>query len=78
MIPADGQWTLSPEDIPTVITQLQPLLVIPMHIETSEHAEVFVRFTAGRYPVRRVAGRSLTLSRQTLPASTEIVIFKGP
>ena len=77
LIPADGHWTLSPEDILTVITQLQPLLVIPMHIETTEHAEVFVRFTAGRYPVRRIEGRSLALSRQMLPASTEVVVFQG-
>jgi L-ascorbate metabolism protein UlaG (beta-lactamase superfamily) len=78
LIPADGQWTLSPEDILTVIAQLQPLLVIPMHFDNPQHGEIFVQFTAGRYAVRRVDGRSLTLSRPVLPATTEVVIFRGP
>jgi L-ascorbate metabolism protein UlaG (beta-lactamase superfamily) len=78
LIPGDGQWTLSPEDILTVIAQLQPLLVIPMHFDDLQHGEVFAQFTAGRFPVRRVDGRRLTLSRQFLPATTELVIFRGP
>jgi L-ascorbate metabolism protein UlaG (beta-lactamase superfamily) len=77
LIPADGQWTLSPEDMLTVIAQLQPLLVIPMHFDNPQHGEVFVQFTAGRYAVRRVDGHSLTLGRHLLPATTEVVIFRG-
>ena len=78
LIPADGHWTLSFDDILTVIKQLQPLLVIPMHIETTAHAEVFAQHLAGRYAVRRVTGHTLALSRATLPAATEIVLFSGP
>jgi L-ascorbate metabolism protein UlaG (beta-lactamase superfamily) len=78
MMPADGHWTLSFDDILTVIKQLQPLMVIPMHIETTTHAEVFAQHLAGRYAVRRVAGHTLALSRSTLPAATEIVVFSGP
>jgi len=77
LIPADGSWTLAPEEIVTVISQLQPLLVIPMHFDDPQHGEVFVQFTAGRYPVRRVDGRRLPLSRQFLPGATELVIFSG-
>ncbi|MGQ4809418.1 hypothetical protein NKDENANG_02835 [Candidatus Entotheonellaceae bacterium PAL068K] len=75
MLPADGHWTLSFDDALTVIQQLQPLLVIPMHIDFSMQAESFVQYTAGRYPVRRVPGLALPLSRQLLPAATEIVVF---
>jgi len=78
LIPGDGQWTLLPQDILTVVAQLQPLLVLPMHFDLLPHAEVFAQYFAGRYPVRRVDGRSLALSRQMLPAATEVVIFKGP
>jgi L-ascorbate metabolism protein UlaG (beta-lactamase superfamily) len=78
MIPADGHWTLSFDDVLTVIKQLQPLLVIPMHIETTAHAEVLAQHLAGRYAVRRVEGRTLPLSRSSLPAATEIVVFSGP
>lgn len=75
MMPADGQWTLSFEDALTVINQLQPLLVIPMHLETPRHVEVFVQQVGGRYAARRLTGRTLTLSRSLLPHSTEIVVF---
>ncbi len=78
MLPADGQWTLSFDDALTVIQQLQPLLVIPMHLDFSQDAEVFVQYTAGRYPVRRVAGDALLLSRPQLPSRTEIVVFADP
>ncbi|GIX46756.1 MAG: MBL fold metallo-hydrolase [Candidatus Tectimicrobiota bacterium] len=75
MLPVDGQWTLSLGDALTVVVQLQPLLVLPMHIDTADAAEAFVAFTAGRYPVRRLSGRTLVLSRASLPAATELVVF---
>ncbi len=77
MIPADGQWTLAYSDMMTVIRQLQPRLVIPMHIDVPESAEVFVQYAAGRYPARRIPGRTLTLSRASLPTATEIVVFSN-
>ena len=75
MIPIDGQWTLSYTDVLRVITQLQPRLVIPMHIDFAAHAEFFVQSTAARYPTRRIKGHTLTLRRSDLPAGTEIVLF---
>jgi L-ascorbate metabolism protein UlaG (beta-lactamase superfamily) len=78
LVPADGGWTLSFDDIVAVIKQLQPLVVIPMHINVTEQIEAFVQHMTGRYPVRRVDGHSLMLSRSTLPAATEIVVFKAP
>jgi hypothetical protein len=59
----------------TVIDQLQPRLVIPMHIETVEEAEIFAQHTASRYAARRLPGRTLVLSRSVLPAATEVVVF---
>ncbi|MDH3603004.1 MAG: MBL fold metallo-hydrolase [Candidatus Tectomicrobia bacterium] len=75
MIPVDGQWTLEYGDMFTVIDQLQPRLVIPMHIETVGQAEIFARYTASRYAMRRLPGRTLVLSRSVLPARTEVVVF---
>src|SRR5499433_3064829 len=77
MIPADGSWTMSFADVLTVIEQLRPSLVIPMHIDTPQQALAFVQNTGRRYPVRSVPERSLTLSRQLLPAVTTIVLFGG-
>jgi L-ascorbate metabolism protein UlaG (beta-lactamase superfamily) len=75
MIPIDGFLNLDYPDIVRVITQLQPRLVIPMHIEVAQQAEAFVRYTDQRYPVRRLTGRTLLLSQAQLPAGTEIVMF---
>jgi L-ascorbate metabolism protein UlaG (beta-lactamase superfamily) len=77
MVPADGSWTMSFEDTLTVIDQLRPALVIPMHIDTPQQALAFVQRTGSRYPVRQVPERSLPLSRQLLPAATTIVLFGG-
>jgi len=75
MIPVDGHWTLEPGDMLTVIDQLQPRLVIPMHIESVEDADLFAQHTASRYAARRLPGRTLVLSRSVLPAATEVVVF---
>jgi L-ascorbate metabolism protein UlaG (beta-lactamase superfamily) len=77
MVPADGSWTLSFEDVLTVIDQLRPALVIPMHIDTPQQAVAFVQHAGGRYPVSQVPERFLALSRQLLPATTTIVHFGG-
>ena len=77
MVPADGSWTMSFDDVLTVIEQLRPFLVIPMHIDVPQQALAFVQHSAGRYPVREAPERSLTLYRQLLPATTAIVLFGG-
>jgi L-ascorbate metabolism protein UlaG (beta-lactamase superfamily) len=77
MIPADGSWTISFADVLTVIDQLRPSLIVPMHIDTPQQALTFVQNTGGRYAVRQVPERSLTLSRQLLPAVATIVLFGG-
>jgi len=77
LVPADGSWTMSFDDVLTVIDQLRPFLVIPMHIDVPQQAAIFAQHTSGRYPVRHVPERSLALSRQLLPAATEVVLFGG-
>jgi L-ascorbate metabolism protein UlaG (beta-lactamase superfamily) len=76
MVPVEGFLNLSLEEILLVIRQLQPLLVIPMHIETPEQARIFTASAATHHPVRRIAGRRLILSRNLLPNRTEIVQFE--
>jgi L-ascorbate metabolism protein UlaG (beta-lactamase superfamily) len=78
MIPIDGMWTMSHADVITVITQLQPRLAIPMHIDFAPHADQFARHVAERFPTRRIAGRTLILRRADLPAATHIVVFSDP
>ena len=75
MVPVDGGLTLSFEEVLAVIAQLRPLLVIPMHIDLLEQAQLFVQSTHGRYPVHPVPARTLVLTRQLLPATTTLVLF---
>jgi L-ascorbate metabolism protein UlaG (beta-lactamase superfamily) len=78
MVPVDGAVTLRFEDVLTVIEQLQPLLVLPMHIDSRYHAEVFAQHTAERYPIRRLKEYTMPLSRALLPTATAIVLFGSP
>jgi L-ascorbate metabolism protein UlaG (beta-lactamase superfamily) len=77
LVPADGRSTLTFEDVLTVIEQLRPALVMPIHIDVPEQAAVFVQHLGTRYPVRQLTERALTLSRALLPAATEVVLFGG-
>ncbi len=75
MIPVDGYWTMNHTDVLTVIEQLKPAFVIPMHFDFPRHVEAFVEFIADRYPVRRIKERTVSLSRSLLPLSTEVIVF---
>lgn len=77
MAPADGVWTLSPEDIAAVIAQLHPPVVIPMHFYAETVLSRFLAILERRYEVRRNATSSVTISRADLPPNTEILILKG-
>jgi L-ascorbate metabolism protein UlaG (beta-lactamase superfamily) len=77
LVPADGSWTLTFDDVLTVIEQLRPALVMPIHIDVPQQAAVFAQHLSARYPVRQLPERSLPLSRALLPGATEIVLFGG-
>lgn len=74
MIPVGGHYTCEREDVETVIRQLQPRVVVPMHFKTEANASwpigTLDDFLAGR-PARR-AGRTVTVTPQTLPPAQEI------
>jgi len=77
LVPVDGTWTLSQEDAVTVIEQIKPPLVIPMHYFGSYVLDAFLGRLAGRYPVKRSAVAGIALSRDVLPVSTEILVLPG-
>ncbi|MBI4639340.1 MAG: MBL fold metallo-hydrolase [Candidatus Tectomicrobia bacterium] len=75
MIPVDAGWTLSHEDVATVIAQLKPVMVIPMHYDLQDHVDIFIAFIKKKYPVRTVKEDALTLVKAMLPAGTEVVVL---
>jgi L-ascorbate metabolism protein UlaG (beta-lactamase superfamily) len=78
MIPIDAMTNLGFEDILRVIEQVKPPIVIPMHYDVVSQGELFAAFAKERYPIRKLDGAQLTLSRATLPHATEIFVLQHP
>ena len=69
-----GIFTIGPEDAHKVIEQLKPKVVIPMHYWYNNN--VLERFTTGPYKVLTPDSNTFTVSKETLPSETEIVVLK--
>lgn len=70
-----GVYTIGPEGALKVIEQLKPKIVVPMHYwNNNDHA--LERFAAGPYKVRMVDSNSFSVSKDTLPRETEIIVLK--
>jgi L-ascorbate metabolism protein UlaG (beta-lactamase superfamily) len=77
LAPIDGTWTLSHEDMITVIDQIHPALIVPMHYFTPSLLASFLAKTAERYPVRTSESPAVMLSRADLPKQAEILVLPG-
>jgi L-ascorbate metabolism protein UlaG (beta-lactamase superfamily) len=78
MAPIDGGWTMTQADMETVIEQLHPPIVIPMHYMYGDVLERFIGHVKDKYPVRRKPTSSVILTRAGLPsAGTEIWVLQG-
>jgi len=78
MIPIDAMTNLGFEDIVKVIDQVKAPIVIPMHYDVARQGDLFAAFAKERYPVRKIPGSQLVLSRSMLPQSTEIFVLTHP
>lgn len=75
MVPIDGHWTLTYDQIALTISQLKPAIVLPMHYDAPEHVRLFMGFIKESVPVRTLAERTLRLTRGALPASSEVIVL---
>ena len=75
MIPIDGHWTLSYDQIATTITQLQPAIVLPMHYDFPEHVRLFMEFIKATGPVRTTNETMLKLTRANLSGASEVIVL---
>lgn len=73
LLPVDGYITIPHETLYTLIEQIKPAVVVPMHYDGRESAERFLALMMGRYPIRRM--ERLPIGRQALPERTEVVIL---
>lgn len=67
-------FTSGPEGAKKIVEQLRPKIVIPMHYWY--HTNVLERFIDGPFEVRPLNSNSITISKDTLPTETEIMILK--
>ena len=77
LAPVDGAWTMSQEDVLTVIGQIKPRLVVPMHYIVADVLQRFVAKAAPLYPARFQDQPEVLLSRRMLPRQTEILVLPG-
>ncbi|HEV8339396.1 MAG TPA: MBL fold metallo-hydrolase [bacterium] len=78
MIPVGGFYTIGPQEADAVVAALTPRVVIPMHYKTEVNEGWSIgtidEFTKGKRSVSR-KGRSVTISRETLPAESEVWVL---
>ncbi len=77
LIAVDGAVTISQEGALTVIDQIKPKVVIPMHYWGYGSLERFVSLFEKNYPVKRSEGATVVFSRATLP-DKQLLILGSP
>jgi len=69
-----GVYTIGPDGAKQIIEKLKPKIVIPMHFwYNMGHLEKFID---GPYPARFLQTNTITVSKDFLPSSTEILVLK--
>lgn len=79
LLPVGGHYTIGPKDADTVVGQLRPRLVVPMHYKTEVNQDWPIgpvdEFLRGKERVRRQE-RTVSLSASALPAEREIWVLR--
>ena len=75
LVPIGGTFTAGPEEAKQIIDQVKPKIVVPMHYWY--RTNVLESFADGRHPVRNFDSNKFTVSKDTLPPTTEIFILKA-
>jgi hypothetical protein len=70
-----GVYTIGPEGAKKVVEQLKPKIVIPMHYWY--YMGILERFLDGPYQARQLDTNTITVSKDTLPPFTEIIVLKA-
>ncbi len=72
LVPIGGRYTAGPEEAETIVRQLRPRIVVPMHY--FEDSDALKRFLDGPYRAHFLETNRFVVSKDTLPAATEIYI----
>ena len=77
MVPVDGVWTLNQDYMIEVLRQINPKIIIPMHIFTQATLDKFLARIGDAYAVRHADGPTVVITRSELPAEPEIMVLPG-
>jgi L-ascorbate metabolism protein UlaG (beta-lactamase superfamily) len=77
MAPVDGVYTMSQPDMATVLEQIHPRLVLPMHYFMRDVVNRFIDLVRDRYAVRISESPTLRISRATLPDRPTMIVLPG-
>jgi L-ascorbate metabolism protein UlaG (beta-lactamase superfamily) len=77
MVAVDGIWTMSQQDAASVVEQLQPRVVLPMHYFTTDVLGRFLDLERGKYAIDVRKTPVMQISRTTLPAEPTVVVLPG-
>lgn len=79
MLPVGGFYTIGPKEAETIVSQLKPRVVIPMHYKTDVNKDWPIGtaddFLGGKERVKRQE-RTVTLSKDTLPKELEVWLLR--
>ncbi len=76
MVPIDGTYTMSLDGISDITRRLRASVVLPMHRFMTPLDE-FMRRIGQQFAVDERTGRTLTISRETLPGTPTVIILRG-
>lgn len=75
LVPVDGSWTLDQAGTLEVLKKMNPRYIIPMHYFTRSTLERFLAGARGRYKVTELKTNTTVISKDRLPAKSEILII---
>ena len=78
MIAVDGVWTLGQADAKTVLAQIHPRVVLPMHYFTFDNLARFLDLMRDTYEIEIEKSPGIEISRATLPARPTVMALLGP
>ena len=76
MVPIDGTYTMSLDGISEITRRLRASVVLPMH-RFATPLDEFMRRIGQQFAIDERTERSLTISRDSLPATPTVIILRG-
>jgi L-ascorbate metabolism protein UlaG (beta-lactamase superfamily) len=77
LVPVDGAWTMTQDDMMQVIEQIHPKVIIPMHFFGTSTLARFLTQIQHLHPVKTSEVPSIILSRAKIPKEAEVVVLPG-